>query len=137
MFEYDGSVINSLIPDAQFAVRFGQQAAQIQVRCTTIDKFCLEREITQIDVLKIDTEGYEVEVLKGASSMRARGAIKFIYFEFNDIDPRRDASGGALTPIDRLIRPQGYRFIASYNDYIVPNGELFLVSNALYALPTA
>jgi hypothetical protein len=34
-----------------------------------------------------------------------------------------------------LIRPHGYRFIATYNDFVVPDAELFLVSNALYALP--
>ncbi len=67
--------------------------------------------------------------------MLAQKAIKFIYFEFNDIIPRRDASGGTLAPIDQLIRPHGYRFIATYNDYVLPEGELFLVSNALYALP--
>ncbi len=86
-------------------------------------------------MLKIDTEGFDFEVIKGASYLLAQKMIKFIYFEFNDINPRRDASGGALAPIDQLIRPLGYRFIATYNDYVVPNGELFLVSNALYALP--
>jgi hypothetical protein len=86
-------------------------------------------------MLKSDTEGFDLEVLKGASSMLAQRAIKFIYFEFNDIRPRNDTSGGALAPIDQLIRPLGYRFIATYNDYVLPDGELFLVSNALYALP--
>jgi FkbM family methyltransferase len=136
MFEYDSSMLNSLLPNAQFAIRFGKEAKQIQVRCTTLDRFCCERGVKQIDVLKIDTEGFDFEVLKGASLMLAQQAIKFIYFEFNDIiSPRRDASGGALAPIDQLIRPHGYRFIATYNDYVIPHGGLFLVSNALYALP--
>jgi Methyltransferase FkbM domain len=56
------------------------------------------------DVLKIDAEGFELEVLKGASSMLAQHAIKFIYFEFHEISPRKDVSGGALAPIDQLIR---------------------------------
>ena len=135
MFEYDQSGLNSLLPNAQFAVRFGKEARQIQVRCTTLDRFCSERGVKQIDVLKIDTEGFDFEVLKGASSMLAQQAIKFIYFEFNDISPRRDDLGGALAPIDQLIRPHGYRFIATYNDFVKLDGELFLVSNALYALP--
>jgi FkbM family methyltransferase len=135
MFEYDFSPINSLLPNSQFAVRFAKEARQIRVRCTTLDRFCSERGVEQIDVLKIDTQGFEFEVLKGASSMLARQVIKFIHFEFNDICPRRDASGGALAPIDQLIRPHGYRFIATYNDFVVPDAELFLVSNALYALP--
>ena len=108
---------------------------QIRVDCTTIDRFCSECSIKKIDVLKIDTEGFDLEVLKGATSMLAHKAIKFIYFEFNDIAPRSDASGGALVPIDQLIRAYGYRFIATYTDYVIPEGELFLCSNALYALP--
>jgi FkbM family methyltransferase len=135
MFEYDSSKLNSLLPNAQYAVRFGKEAMRIKVRCTTLDRFCSEHGIKQLDVLKIDTEGYDFEVLKGASSMLAQHAIKFIYFEFNDISPRRQASGGALITIDQLIRPFGYRFIATYSDYVVTDGELFLVSNALYAHP--
>jgi FkbM family methyltransferase len=135
MFEYNCSLMNSLLPNAQGAVRWGLEARHIEVHCTTLDSFCSDYDIKWIDVLKIDTEGFDFDVLKGASSMLARQAVKFIYFEFNDISPRGDASGGALAPIDQLIRPHGYRFIATYNDYVVLEGELFLCSNALYALP--
>jgi len=136
MFEYDNSVINSLLPDAQYTVRFDKDAnRKISVDCTTIDMVCSEARITKIDVLKIDTEGFDFEVLKGATSMLAQQAIKFIFFEFNDIVPRSGTSGGALMPIDQLIRPHGFRFIATYTDYVVPEGEIFVVSNALYALP--
>jgi FkbM family methyltransferase len=141
MFEYGGfdgaSSLNSLVDDAQGAVRLGMKAKTTMVHCTTLDKFCTEQRIKKIDVLKIDTEGFDYEVLKGASSMLTRKAIKFIYFEFNDIQPKSGTTGGALSPIDSLIRPHGYRFIASYNDFAITMGELFLVSNALYALPPA
>ena len=56
MFEYDMSVLNSLLPNAQFAVRFDKKAREIKVDCTTLDNFCSNRGIHQIDVLKIDTE---------------------------------------------------------------------------------
>jgi FkbM family methyltransferase len=137
MFEYNESKTNSLLPNAQFAVRFREKnvIGQIQVDCLTLDEFCSESSIRKIDVLKIDTEGFDLEVLKGATSMLAQRAIKFIYFEFNDIAPRSGTSGGALIPIDQLIRAYGYRFIATYNEYVIPEGEPFLVSNALYALP--
>ena len=138
MFEYgDNSKINSLISNAQYTTRFrhNQASGKVAVNCTTIDRFCAERCIKRIDVLKVDTEGFDLEVLKGAISMLAQQAIKFIYFEFNDIKSRSGTSGGAIIPIDQLIRPHGYRFIATYNDYVIPEGELFLVSNALYAVP--
>ena len=136
MFEFDHSKLNSLLPNAQSVVFHDKHAGgQIRVDCTTIDKFCSDFSIKKIDVLKIDTEGFELEVVKGAISMLAQKVIKFIYFEINDIAPRSAASGGALAPIDQLIRAHGYRFIATYTDFVIPQGELFLCSNALYALP--
>jgi FkbM family methyltransferase len=135
MFEYESSVLNSMVPDAQFAVRFGTTGRKIPVQCTTLDRFCSEADINALDVLKIDTEGFELEVLQGASMMLQRRAIKFVFVEFNNLQPQEGRSGGALLPIDSLLRPYGYRFIASYNDLIVTEGEMFLVSNALFALP--
>ena len=135
MFEYDGSKINSLTDDAQYAVRFGKKGRRIGVQCTTLDAYCARNKIEQIDVLKIDTEGFDFKVLQGSSVMLQRHAIKFIYLEFNDLQPKEGTFGGALMPIDALLRPHGYRFVASYNDYIVTDDEMFSVSNALFALP--
>lgn len=137
IFEYsECPATNSLVKNAQYAVRFAEESkGEIDIACSTIDEFCFQRKLASIDVLKIDTEGYDLEVLKGARSMLDRQAIKFIYFEFNDICPRTGTFGGALIPIDDWVRQRGYRFIASYIDYLVPEGELFLVANALYALP--
>jgi FkbM family methyltransferase len=132
MHTYQVSLINSLVPNAQFAVRFGHQSAPITVGCTTVDLFCTERGIKHIDVLKIDTEGFDLEVLKGARTMLELGAISFVYFEFNDIQSSENAVGGALFPIDVFLRRHQYRFIATYNDYVVTAGNLFAVSNALY-----
>jgi FkbM family methyltransferase len=133
MFEYDASVLNSLAPDAPFAVRFGQVGRRIQVCCTTLSAYCREKGIDRVDVLKIDTEGHDLAVLQGARQMLAKGAIKFVYVEFNDLQPKTGTSGGALCPMDEFLRRFGFRFIASYNDYIVAEGELFAVSNALFA----
>lgn len=135
LFEYDDSKINSLTDKAQYAVRFRRESRRISVKCTTLDAFCAESGIELIDVLKIDTEGFDLAVLQGSSVMLQRQAVKFIYCEFNDLLPGDGTSGGALIPIYNLLRPFGYRFVASYNDYIVTDGEMFSVSNALFALP--
>ena len=50
---------------------------QIQIR--KLDNFLTENKITDIDLLKIDTEGYEFEVIKGLSSQIQN--IRVIYFE--------------------------------------------------------
>lgn len=135
MFEYESSLLNSMVQDAEFAVRFGTKGRQVPIQCSTLDRFCSEAGIDALDVLKIDTEGFELEVLHGASTMLQNRAIKFVFVEFNNLQPQEGRSGGALLPIDSLLHPHGYRFIASYNDMIVTEGEMFSVSNALFALP--
>jgi hypothetical protein len=42
--------------------------------------------VTQIGLLKIDTEGHEMAVLMGASRLLKRGGIDFIQFEFNEMN---------------------------------------------------
>lgn len=54
-----------------------------KVPCRTVDKYCAEKGITSIDILKIDTEGFELSVLRGAKSMLEGGRISQIYCEVN------------------------------------------------------
>jgi FkbM family methyltransferase len=58
------------------------------VNLTTIDDFCKEHDIQKIHFLKLDVEGHELKVLKGAQIMMER--IDCIQFEFGgcDIDSR-------------------------------------------------
>lgn len=135
MFEYDMSLLNSLAPNAPFAVRFGLEGRRIEVLCTTLSAYCREKGIDRIDVLKIDTEGHDFAVLQGAEEMLAKGAIRFVYVEFNDLQPKSGTTGGALFPMDEFLRRFGFQFVASYNDLIVAQDELFGVSNALFAAP--
>ena len=52
------------------------------VPCCTIDSFCAEHNIRHIDLLKIDTEGAEFDVIKGATTMLQHKAIDAIQFEY-------------------------------------------------------
>lgn len=51
-----------------------------------IEKLIVENKISQIDLLKIDTEGHELAVLQGAKSALEKGIIKAIHFEFNSMN---------------------------------------------------
>lgn len=135
LYVYDRSLINSLVPDATFAVLHNEEARTIEVPRDTLGNFCSENGIDEISVLKIDTEGYDLVVLKGAVDLLSRQCIHFIFVEFNHLQRRPGVTGGSLFEIDSFLAPFGYRFIASYNDYIETNAELFSVSNALFAHP--
>lgn len=81
----DRPVLNSLHkPDAVS----GRPAVLVRVR--RLDEYCTKRAIRHIDFLKIDTEGHDLFVLKGASALLEHAAIDFIQFEIarESIDAR-------------------------------------------------
>ena len=71
-------------------VRFENEDSFQKIKLESINNFCSEQNISQIDLLKIDTEGHEISVLKGASELLNSCAIKAIYLEcdFNIDDPQ-------------------------------------------------
>ena len=54
---------------------------RIEIETNTIDNYCMQNNITAIDILKIDVQGSEIEVLKGALNILKKGNIKLIYIE--------------------------------------------------------
>jgi FkbM family methyltransferase len=61
-----------------------------RVTVSTVDRYCRERQIDAIDLLKIDVEGHELDVLEGAADMLEQGRIRWVLFEFggSHIDTR-------------------------------------------------
>ncbi len=53
-----------------------------KVSAVTIDEYCRRNNIKQIDLLKIDVEGAELQVMRGASEMLEGKRIKCLSFEF-------------------------------------------------------
>ncbi len=52
-----------------------------EVEMLTGDQFCQRHDISEIDFLKIDTEGYDLDVLLGFADMLRHGCIDFIQVE--------------------------------------------------------
>jgi FkbM family methyltransferase len=102
----------------------------------TLDEFADQQEIRDIDVLKIDVEGHEMEVLTGAQGLIGRRAVANIQFEFGgaNIDSRtylRDFVR-LLTPHYDLFRvpPSGRPMPFRYNE----RQEIFVTTNYLARL---
>jgi FkbM family methyltransferase len=126
----DASTYASLYPAdyMQLDIRLDKSE---QIRLETLDDYCSAKGIDRIDFLKIDVEGHELEVLKGATRMIAAGAIPYIQFEF-----------GLASIESRTFLKDFVRLLTNYTIYrILPNGlarvdyneycELFLTTNYL------
>lgn len=81
--EYSWNALNSLLKRAYGTAKILETYL---VEVVTIDEFCKNNAVSYINVLKTDTEGYELNVLKGASDMMKRNKIQFVYVEifFNE-----------------------------------------------------
>ena len=76
------SVISSIDRRLPTQVLQVEVANTEQINVRTLDGFCASQSIERIDFLKLDVEGHELAVLRGARGMLERGAISMIQFEF-------------------------------------------------------
>lgn len=133
----DDPLLNSLSPRSPFTTRFASKYdAMVQrTTCTvrTLDEVRMESGVERINLLKIDTEGFDLQVLEGAQQTMQEGRIDFIYLEFNTILPKEGIVGGALAPVAALLQPFNFNLVSTYTDQLVTEGEFFSGFNALFA----
>jgi len=103
-----------------------------EVDVTTIDRFLFEKHVEFIDFLKVDTEGHEMEVLKGAKNSLAKGKINLIFAEatFNVND---EGEHTQLSEIQSFLSERGLQLISIYDQHIFPAPSRLGYFNALFA----
>ena len=82
--EFNASEL-SVVSSVYDVHRFDDSLAvtKVTVAAETGDAECARLGVTHIDLLKVDTEGHDLTVLRGFEGMLARGAIDLIQFEYN------------------------------------------------------
>ena len=129
---FDVSLLNSCAVNPPYKDRFNQTTTSIDVPMSTIDDAGSENKIDRISLLKVDAEGFDLEILKGARRMLAEGRIDFIVSEIGGLAPQGCGLGNDLYSIARELYPYGFRFVSSYTDAIAKTLPLYLISNALF-----
>ena len=112
------------------------------VQVETLDKYCKDKSIHSIDLLKIDVEGHELDVLTGALEMLKNHRIRMVSFEFGgcNIDTKtffqdywnffaqfHGSEIYRITPSGHLIRVWKYREI--YEQFRTTNFLVIFDSN--------
>lgn len=62
---------------------WGEVQSMDEVELRTIDSICDEIDVHRIDLLKIDAQGYDLEVVRGSVKMIKSGEIRFVLMEVN------------------------------------------------------
>lgn len=122
------SVLNSLLSTTALP-----SSAPAETLCiNTVDRYCDAHGIESIDVFKTDTEGYDLEVLRGAEGMLARQRVTFVQVEVSCWP--ENTHNTAFQPVfDLLARRHRYRFLGLYDTYPLHHfDEPNLFCNALF-----
>ena len=78
--------MTSFLEPSSFAPEKGTLKQTTNVDVITLDAFSAEQRIDMIHLLKVDTQGFEFEVFKGAERLMQENKIALLYFEFNFSD---------------------------------------------------
>jgi FkbM family methyltransferase len=104
----------------------------LAVSIDTLDNVCDSNQIDSVDLLKIDVEGFELPVLRGADRRLSSGKIRYIYAECV-LAPNAEMPHTSFFELHHLLSEKGFCFVSYY-----PEGfKLRLgcaVGNVLYAL---
>lgn len=92
---------------------WGELVTTTDVEVTTLDDYCISNQINHVHVLKTDTQGYDLEVLKGAESLLTRGAISLIYCEL--IFSEMYENMPHVDELFKFLRQHKYRLVSFYD----------------------
>jgi FkbM family methyltransferase len=107
-----------------------------RIRVSTVSDFCAEAGIAELDVLKIDTQGCDLAVLRGAARLLHAAAVPFLFVEASFT--KDDATNQDFSPQHEFVTDLGYRACGVYDQLnFGPHLSLLGCFNVLYLHPEA
>lgn len=101
----------------------------IKIRARTIDGFAADQSILHIDLLKVDTEGADLLVLRGAKGMLERGFVDVIMTEILFVPTY--AGQASLDEIAGFLKGYGFRVFNLYIGHETQCGQA-VYGNAIF-----
>jgi len=107
------SVTNSLSNEFQANLKKDSESYEtVRIKVEMLDDFVKKNDIPQIDLLKIDTEGYEIAVLNGVEKLLASGKVSAIICEAGFM--RSNSRNTYFGDINDLLEQHGYSLFGIY-----------------------
>lgn len=97
------------------------QSSGETVEVTTLDAFTEAHGVAHVDLLKIDTEGWDLEVLQGAESLLRSGRIGFVQVEAG-MNPH-NSKHVPFVPLKEHLEERGYTIFGLYGQTPEWSGE--------------
>jgi hypothetical protein len=92
-------------------MRPGEEVVRVEsVEVVTLDDYCRERAVGAVDLVKIDVEGAELWVVRGAAALLGQPAAPVLVCEFNERTAA--AVGSSCRELRRVLEAHGYRLFA-------------------------
>jgi len=94
---------------------WGEVSSRYPVEVTTVDDYCASRGIERITILKSDTQGFDLEVLKGAERMFSRRAVDLVFTEI--IFSEMYEGAPRFDEIYAFLADRGFALVSFYDFY--------------------
>jgi FkbM family methyltransferase len=112
---YDLPVLNSLLPLQGTTAGMLPHVSQVgstTVQTATLDSLFESLNIEHVDLLKVDTQGYDFEVLKGSARLFSERRISHVLIELN----HASLYTGQCSPweIESFLASHGFRLVDMY-----------------------
>jgi len=128
---YAASIGESMTGNSRYKEKtiFFKNAIVKKLPLTTLDSICKKRKLTSIDYIKIDTQGSELDILKGAKQILKK-KVEFIHLEAQNLEYNK---GAPLFPeVIKYMDKIGYTLFDIIELHYLPSGEQFQ-SDLLFA----
>lgn len=130
LIENTHSDMSSLLEPGEEAM--GEVKGRVEIDVLTLDDYAAQHGIERLDILKSDTQGYDLEVIRGAEGLLARRAVGLIFMEINMNRAYKDLP--RLDEICAHLFDRGFELVSFYNFHY--SGDRVSWADAMFALGT-